>query len=78
MSIRVVGSEVAVDEAVVDGLVNERRQPLLVIKLYNFINPKDGCDRRGRSLGNECGKIKMVADANQPVRPNERVAGSYV
>ena len=78
MSVRVVGSEVAVDDAVVDGLVSEKRQPLLGIKLYNFIQPKDGCDRRSRSLGNECGKTKMVADANQPVRPNERVAGSYV
>ena len=37
MSIRVVGFEVAVDDAVVDGLVNEKRQPLLGIKLYNFI-----------------------------------------
>ena len=75
MSVRVVGFGVAVDDAVVDGLVSKR---MLGIKLYDFIQPKDGCDRSGRSLGNECGETKMVADANQPVRPNERVAGTYV
>ena len=55
MSVRVVGFGVAVDDAVVDGLVSKR---MLGIKLYDFIQPKDGCDRRGQSLGNECGEAK--------------------
>ena len=75
MRVRVVGLGVVVDDAVVDGLVNKR---MLGIKSYDLFNPKDGRDRRGQSLGNECGEAEKVAHANRPVRPNERVAGTYV
>ena len=39
MRVRVVGLGVAVDDAVVDGLVNKR---MLVIKSYDLFNPKTG------------------------------------
>ena len=58
MSIRVVGFKVAVDDAVVDGLVNEKRQPLLGMKLYNFINPKTGATVVVAVWGTNVGKPK--------------------
>ena len=55
MRVRVVGLDVRVDDAVVDGLVNKR---MLGIKSYDLFNPKTGVTDVVRVWGTNVGKRK--------------------